>query len=152
MQNLRRHHSQDWASVGSAQMSAFLSLCPSHLSFLSYPNPSPMIFFFNFSINYFQNLLTLIQMLHPLLPIPQVLIQVIHLGSDAATWCLHAWRSCPCLGRIKYSIMFLELPFFFMEVFPSALYIIWFHSLVLNQDTSIFLSSQDTLDNQVINT
>ena len=97
----------------------------------------------------------LIQMLHALLPTSQRLIQVIHLGSDAAFWCLHAWRISPVLSRIRCSIMFLELPFFFMEVSPSVLYIIWFiwfHSLVLHQDSSMFLSSQDALDNQAINT
>ena len=94
-------------------------------------------------------------MLHTLLPTPQGLIQVIHLGSNAASWCLHARSILPVLRRIRCSIVFLELPFFFMEVFPSILYIIWFiwfHSLVLHQDTSMVLSSWDTLDNQVINT
>ena len=64
----------------------------------------------------------LIQMLHTLLPTPQGLIQVIHLGSDAAFWCLHVWRILPVLKRC--SVMFLELPFFFMEAFPSILYVI----------------------------
>ena len=151
MQNLSRHHSV-WASVGSAQMSAFLSLCPSHLSCLTLIQA--LWFFSKFSI-VVAKFLTLIQMLHILLPTPQGLIQVIHLGSNAASWCLHAWSISPRLRRIRCSISFLELPFFFMEVFPSILYIIWFiwfHSLVLHQDTSMVLSSWDTLDNQVINT
>lgn len=53
--------------------------------------------------------------------------------------------SHPYLGRIKCSVTF-----FFMVIFPSVLYIILFHFLVSHQDTSIFLSSQDTLNNQHI--
>ena len=43
MQNWRRHHSPDWASIGSAE--CLLSLYSSHLP---YPNLRPMIFFLYF--------------------------------------------------------------------------------------------------------
>lgn len=45
--------------------------------------------------------LCLIQTLHSVLPIPHIVIQVIHLSSAAAPWCLYAWRVLLIPGEDK---------------------------------------------------
>lgn len=74
----------------------------------------------------------LIQMLHTLLPTPQGLIQVIHLGSDAAFWCLHAGESHLCLRDVQlcflschFSLWRLSPLFFILSDLSD--FILWFY-------------------------
>ena len=81
----------------------------------------------NFSINCCQNLLALIRMLRTLHPLPQVLIQVRHLG-NAATECLHAWKILPTQNvQLCFLGWHCSLWWLFPLLFILSDFILWFY-------------------------